>query len=354
MAFDIIIQVDGASDDELIAGAATVEVCERIGEPTTYQLEFALTDKDGDFPYLVDARLGAGSELTIATSVDDQFDVLCKGQVYGQRIYLEHNVTDSRLLVLGGDKTFEMDRTIVKKVWTGVKVSDAISSILSPYVDSATVDPIATKYDDKSHELVQVETDLRFVRRLARRYGHWFRVATDANARTTAYFQRPALDGDPVATLKINAATDTNIDAIEIEWDVERPAVVTGDQLPLRGKDAFAGDLDRSPLTPLGSLAFFDIATNRKQLRVVAPLDDAGDFTPRSEAALIEGAWFTRAKGRAAVRVLKAVLHTHTVIALNGAGTRHSGKYVVSAVRHVIDAENHTMHFELIRNAWEA
>ncbi|TMQ06590.1 MAG: hypothetical protein E6J91_37595 [Deltaproteobacteria bacterium] len=323
MAFDIIIQVDGASDDELIAGAATVEVCERIGEPTTYQLEFALTDKDGDFPYLVDARLGAGSELTIATSVDDQFDVLCKGQVYGQRLYLEHNVTDSRLPVLGGDKTFEMDRTIVKKVWTGVKVSDAISSILSPYVDSATVDPIATKYDDKSRELVQV-------------------------------VQRPALDGDPVATLKINAATDTNIDAIEIEWDVERPAVVTGDQLPLRGKDAFAGDLDRSPLTPLGSLAFFDIATNRKQLRVVAPLDDAGDFTPRSEAALIEGAWFTRAKGRAAVRVLKAVLHTHTVIALTGAGTRHSGKYVVSAVRHVIDAENHTMHFELIRNAWEA
>ena len=353
MAFDIIVQVDGKSDDELIGAAATVEVCERIGEPTTYQLEFSLTDKDGDFPYLVDGRLGAGSELTIATSLDDKFDVLCKGQIYGQRIYLEHNVTDSRLLVLGGDKTFEMDRAIVKKVWTG-KVSDAISSILSPYVDSVTVDTIDTKYDDKSHELVQVDTDLRFVRRLAKRYGHWFRVATDADVKTTAYFQRPALDGDPVATLKINADKDTNIDAIEIEWDVERPAIVKGDQLPLRSKDTFSGDLDRSPLTPLGTLGFTDIATNKKEVRVVVPLDDAGDFKPRSEAALIEGAWFTRAKGSALVRALKAVLHTHTIVELNGAGTRHSGNYVVSAVRHVIDAEEHTMHFELIRNAWEA
>lgn len=354
MAFDVIIQVDGTSDDELIGAAATVEVCERIGEPTTYQLEFALNDKDGDFPYLIDARLGAGSELTIATSLDDQFDVLCKGQVYGQRIHLEHNVTDSRLLVLGADKTLEMDRTIVKKVWTGVSVSDAISSILSAYVDSVVVDPIDTKFDDKSHELVQVDTDLRFLRRLAKRYGHWFRVATDSSVKTTGYFQRPELGGEPVATLKINAAKETNIDAIEIEWDVERPATVSGDQLPLRSKEAFTGDLDRSPLAPLGAFGFSDVATNRKEVRLVAPLDDAGDFKPRSEAALIEGAWFTRAKGSAVVRALKAVLHTHSVVALNGAGTRHSGNYVVSAVRHLIDADNHTMHFELIRNAWEA
>jgi hypothetical protein len=354
MAFDIVILVDGEADDELIGAAGNVEVCERIGEPTTYQIELSLTDKDSDFPYLLDDRLGAGSELTIATSLDDEFDVLCKGQVYGQRISLQHNVTDSRLLVLGGDKTLEMDRTIVKKVWTGVKVSDAVSSILSPYVDSVTVDTIDTKHDDKSHELVQVETDLRFLRRLARRYGHWFHVVTDAEDTTTAYFQRPALDGDPVATLKINADKDTNIDTIEIEWDVERPAVVQGDQLPLRSKESFSGDLDKSPLTLLGTVGFSDVASNKKEVRVVAPLDDAGDFKPRSEAALIEGAWFTRAKGSAVTRALKAVLHTHTVVQLNGAGTRHSGKYVVSAVRHLIDSDNHTMHFELIRNAWEA
>ena len=355
MAFDVIIQVDGETSDDLISSSALVEVCERIGEPTTYRIEFPLSIVDNDFPLLVDGKLGPGSELTIAAAVDDKADVLCIGQVYGQRIHLEHNVDGSRVFVLGGDKTFEMDRTIVKKVWTGVKVSDAISNILGPYVDEVKIDAIDSKYDDKSHELVQCETDLRFVRRLAKRYGYWFRIAADSDANTTAYFQRPALDGDPVATIAINQGPDdSQLDELEIEWDIERPAVVTGDQLPLRSKDTFSGDLDRSPLVPLGALAFGDIATNQKQVRLVAPMDDAGDFKARSEAALIDGGWFIRARGVVTARSLKAVLHAHAVVQLNGVGTRHSGKYVVSSIRHVFDVDNHKMHFELIRNAWEA
>jgi hypothetical protein len=354
MAFDVIIQVGGSTDDDLISSSTMVEVHECIGEPTTYRIEVPLIDEDGDFPLLLDGRVAVGSDITIATGVNDNADVLCIGQVYGQKILLQDGVRDSRVQVIGGDRMFEMDRAIVNKVWTGVKVSDAISSILQPYVDSVTVDTIDTKHDDKSHELVQVDTDLRFVRRLARRYGHWFRIAADKDARTTAYFQRPALDGDPVATLTINAKNDSTITELEIEWDVERPAAVKGSQLPLRSKSVFTGDLDRSPLTPLGPVAFADIATNKKEVRLIAPMDDAGDFKPRSEAALIEGGWFVRARGQVSARALGAVLHAHTVVKLNGAGTRYSGNYVVGAVRHVFDEDDHTMHFELIRNAWEA
>lgn len=355
MAFDVVIQVDGAADDDLIASSTQVEVCECIGEPTTYRIDVPLDAVDNDFPLLVDGKIGVGSELTIAAAVDQKADVLCIGQVYGQRIHVAHNVHGSFVSVLGGDKTFEMDRTIVKKVWTGVKVSDVISSILTPYVDSVTVDTIDSKFDDKTHELVQCDTDLRFVRRLARRYGHWFRLASDGDANTTAYFQRPALDGDPVATIAINQGQDdSHLDQLDIEWDVERPALARGDQLPLRSKTAFSGDLDRSPLSPLGAIAFGAIATNQKEVRLVAPTDDAGDFKLRSEAALIEGGWFIRARGVVTARSLKAVLHAHSIVQLNGAGTRHSGKYVVASVRHVFDLDDHKMHFELIRNAWEA
>lgn len=354
MAFDVIIQVNGSPDDELIASSSMVEVCERIGEPTTYRIEVPLAETDGDFVLLLDSRIGVGSDITIATAIDDVPDVLCVGQVHGQKIRFVHNAGDSRVTVLGGDRMFEMDRAIVKKVHTGVKVSDAISAILTPYVDSVTVDTIDTKFEDKTHELVQCDTDLRFVRRLARRYGHWFRVAADKDAKVTAYFQRPALDGAPVATLSINAREASNLDEIEIEWDVERPSVAQGDQLPLRSTTALDGALDRSPLTPLGTLGFGDVATNKKEVRVIAPLDEAGDFTARSEAALIEGGWFVRARGHVATRGLKAVLHTHAVVELTGAGTRYSGKYVVSAVRHVFGAGSYLQHFELIRNAWEA
>lgn len=355
MAFDVVIQVNGQPDAELIASSALVEVCECIGEPTTYRIEFPLTSVDNDFPLLRDGRVGPGAELSIATAREQQLEVLCVGQVYGQRVHLEHNVDGSRVFVLGGDKTFEMDRAIVQKVWTGVKVSDAISSILSPYVDKVSVDGIKTQYDEKSHELVQCETDLRFLRRLARRYGCWFRVATDQHEVTTAYFQRPVLSGSPAATLVINQGPDdSQLDQLDIEWDIERPSVAQGDQLPLRSKSAFSGDLDKSPLAPLGAIPFGDVATNQKEVRVVAPMDDAGDFKARSEAALIDAGWFVRARGVVTARSLKAVLHAHSVVQLKGAGSRHSGKYVVASVRHVFDVDNHKMHFELIRNAWEA
>jgi len=51
---------------------------------------------------------------------------------------------------------------------------------------------------------------------------------------------------------------------------------------------------------------------------------------------------------------LGVVLRPAQVVEVTGAGTRHSGKYFVTAVRHTIDATSHTMALELARNAWGA
>jgi hypothetical protein len=40
------------------------------------------------------------------------------------------------------------------------------------------------------------------------------------------------------------------------------------------------------------------------------------------------------------------------VVRLRGAGSRHSGPWLCTRVRHVINEGVHTMHFELARNAW--
>ena len=52
-------------------------------------------------------------------------------------------------------------------------------------------------------------------------------------------------------------------------------------------------------------------------------------------------------------RVGRAV-RAHTVLELQGAGSRHSGRYLVAAVRHTIDTGSHRMELELLRNAWGA
>jgi len=47
-------------------------------------------------------------------------------------------------------------------------------------------------------------------------------------------------------------------------------------------------------------------------------------------------------------------VRAQTVINLRGAGTRFSGKYFVTGVKHTIDAAQHRMEVELSRNGWGA
>lgn len=352
MTFKLAMLASGAPADDLAAGAERVEVCERIGEPATYRLRYQLTEEDGDFPLLADGRIAPGGELTIGTQVGDTPSVLVSGQVHGQKLHFMHGVRESWVEVCGGDKAFEMDREIKAKAWSQVTVSDVVTTILSSYGLTPKVDPIKTKFTEDTHTLMQRDTDLRFVRRLARRYGYWFYVDTDALGLTTGYFKRPMLTGPQAATLTINRK-HPHLAAITIEWDVERPSAAAPQQLNLVDLSTLDGAVTRSPLALLGGQGLGTVAAPR-QAMFSAPVDDAGDLVTRAEATVIEGGWFIRAKGSVTARALGAVLRAHTVIAIDGLGKRHSGGYVVAAVRHVLDGDGHTMEFELIRNAWEA
>ncbi|MBK9036240.1 MAG: hypothetical protein IPL61_34185 [Myxococcales bacterium] len=352
MTANLAILASGADAGDLASSAVRVEVCERIGEPTTYRIQFQLVEADGDFPLLADGRLGPGAELTIGTHVGDVDHVLVQGQVHGQRLRFRHGAHDSWVDVSGGDKAFELDREVKAKVWSDVTVSDAITTILSGYGVTADVDAIATSHPETGHTLVQRDTDLRFVRRLARRYGNWFWFTTDATGVTTAHVKRPQLEGAQEATMTINVANPV-LAEVELEWDVERPGAAIGKQVGLADLATIDGQVSRSPLRLLGTQALTDVAPAR-QTAVVAPVDAVGDLQARAEATLIEGGWFIRARGSTSTRALGAVLRTHTLVALDGLGRRHSGGYVVASVRHVIDGDGHVMDFELVRNAWEA
>lgn len=352
MAYNLAILAGTAPADDLAAGATRVEVSERIGEPTTYRLRYQLTAEDGDFPLLSDGRLAPGAELTIGTQVGDTPSVLVAGQVHGQKLSFSHGVRESWVEVCGGDKAFEMDREVKSKVWDGQTVSDVISAVLSAYGVTPDVESIPTKHTEDTHTLVQRDTDLRFVRRLARRYGHWFWFETDGLGVTTAHCKRPVVSGAQVATLTINL-DNPSLAQLELEWDVERPTAAIPKQLGLLDLTTADGQVVKSPLAPLGSAALDGIAAPR-QATFAAAVDDVGDLRARAEATVIEGGWFIRARGQTNARALGSVLRAHTLVAIDGVGKRHSGGYVVAAVRHVIDGDGHVMEFELIRNAWEA
>ncbi len=352
MGIGVVIKVGGTDDEELTGSAALAEVHERMGEPTTYKIEFAVDANEAqELPLLSDGRLGPNADLAVCVPLEMDEHVLVRGPVHGQRIRLKHGVSGSWVEVVGSDKCIEMDRETKARVWDSVTTSDVVRSIAGEYGLQADVEDTKEQHIEAKHPLVQRDTDLRFVRRLARRYGFLFWITTDARGKHTAHFRRPKLDGEPSATLKINQEPPT-IGSLDISWDVERPTSALATQLRLEDKQDIAGDVAKSPLKALGKRDFAAIAGGTRNLQLVAPVDDADDLTARAEGALIEAGWFVRASCETYLHALKKLIRAHSVVEVQGAGALHSGKYFVSGVRHVVDSTSHVMELELCRNAW--
>lgn len=354
MGLGVVIAVNGSADEELTGAAASIEVCESMGQTATYRLRFAADISGGDLPLLLEERISAGAELSLFTEVNGVAYCLVKGPVYGQQIHLVHGGAGSYVEVLGADRTLEMDRESKAAVWADVSDSDAVSSILGSYPQlSPDVESTSDLHPETKHTLVQRETDLRFVRRLARRHGFLFWIDCDETGAETAHFRRPQLSGTAAAELMINL-DQPSLETADIAWDTERPTSTVAEQVDLNTKELIDGAAPQSPLTPLAATPLSSIVTGTRSLHLAPPADDSGDLRARGEGALIEAGFFVRATCSTTTTVTGAVLRAHTLVNLRGAGSRHSGNYYCAGVRHFVDASTHRMEVELVRNAWGA
>lgn len=350
MPLGVSIAVGGTVDDSL-ADATWVEVYERVDKPAAYRIRFEFEAGSDDFERLTDSRLDTGSELSVLVPSTGGNQCLVKGPVGAQRIHFEHGGSGSYVEVRGSDSAITMDRQARSTIWADVTDSDAVTSVISSYGLVPDVDSTAAGHYQNKHVLVQRESDLSFVQRLARRNGFHFWISCDASGVETAHFRRPPVDAAPSVTLAINR-TPPNIEALDLRWDVERPTSVEGSQLDLNTKEDLDGGTADPPLPALGDDDLSAITGDTRSIFLAAPVDDAGDLQSRSSGALIDSYFFIRATGETSREQIGEPVRAHTVVELQGAGSRHSGKYFVAGVRHTIEAHSHRMEFELLRNAW--
>ena len=353
MGLETVISVNNRADPEL-ADAARIEVIERVGAPATFRLEYDVDISNGDLPRLLDDRFDPGALLAIlAPARSGAMTCLVKGPVHAQQIHLRHGGAGSTFAVLGSDTAVVMDRETRTAQWADVTDSDVVSAILANYGYRVDVETTAAGHFTAKHTLLQRDSDLRFVQRLARRNGFHFWVTCDDQGVETAHFRRPVLDGEPVADLIINL-DNPNLEALDIRWDVERPTSVVSAQLDLNSLDTIDGSAAISAQTVLGELGLQAITGDTRSIHLLAPADDAGDLQARGGGLLAEADWFVQVTCQASVHNVGMPLRAHTLVNLRGASSRHSGKYFVAGVRHVIDATAHRMEITLARNGWLA
>src|SRR5215831_5354572 len=333
MGLGISIRVDGAPN-ETAASAAYVEVNERVGQCTYFRLEYGLQIAEDDFPLLKEGKLGPGSEIQILVPTADSTECLVKGPIYGQEIHFEQGGGGSSLVVVGADSLIKMDREDKAVAWADLTDSDAASSILSNAQLTPDVETTTAQHLELKHTLIQRDTDLAFLRRLARRNGFLLWLSCDETGVETAHFKRPELEGKAKCDLIINLTDPrSNVNSLDIYWDVERPVKADAAEVDLNNKSDISGTVEKSPLTALGGSALGDIVTDPHVVHVRAPVDDNGDLQARGEGAVIESSFFLRASGSTTLSTLGKVLRSHKLVNLRGVGSRHSGLWFCAGVR---------------------
>ncbi|SMC19705.1 Phage late control gene D protein (GPD) [Andreprevotia lacus DSM 23236] len=351
MSLGAVLCVNGVPDATLDV-PQEIEIVETLFEPASYRLRYGIGIVEGDLSVLADARFDPGADLGVVVKAGDGYAMLSRGPVSGHYATLVQGGAGSLVDVLGADQSVTMGYENKAALWSEMTDSTAVSSVLATYGFIPDVSTTSAMHSEDKHVLVQRETDLAFVRRLARRNGFWFWLSYDAmTGLATAHFKQPPVSDPPALDLRINVP-DPNVDELNLSWDVDRAVAVTLTQLDLGSKSDIDGSRDRSPLAGLASKALADIVTEVRKQHFAVPVDDAGDLGARAEAALIDHGWFVQATVTCKQSVLKNVLRAHSVVQLTGAGSRHSGNYLVARVVHKITADDHVMTAELIRNGW--
>lgn len=349
MSIGAVIRINNTQADLPVS---QIEVIERLGESTRFRMRLPVgIADDGDLPMLSDPRLDPGAEVMILVETRDGRACLVKGFVHAHEIHLENGGDGSHVDVLGADRMVEMNRQNRAAIWPDGTASDAVRAICATYGMTVEVEDTKATFSTDKHALVQRETDLGFVRRLARHNGSLFWITSDLEGLETAHFRRPDLGAASAAEISLNQGQPG--DPIQITFDVERPATARLSQSDFAAKAGISADVVRQPLPLLGSKGLSDLHKTPPDLHIAAPSDSSADLTARAEGALIEASFFIRAALTTTTASLGKAVRAHTIVTIGGVGKRHGGKYLCAGVTHTIDEAAHAMSVDLVRNAWE-
>jgi phage protein D len=351
---------DGSpADDDFVAALTSIEVEENADLPDALLLKLAVSrTAAGDLDLPDDARLQPFANLAVVATPEDGPDAcVFDGYVLSHKLHFESGLTAATLEVWAQDASWLMNLEEKTREWVDLSDADVAASIFSDYGIEPSDDNLnedSPTHTEDGHSLMQRATDIQFLRTLARRNGRLCRVfCTDTPGVRTGYFAMPDLSSAPVATLAPNDPGSPSTGAVDIEWDATRPTAVNASQATFSDSspEGVSGDSTDSGLAALDSRTLADFTGKTTTVRLTATVDDAGELAMRSRSLLRESEWFVSCRTETDVNRLGTVVRAGQIVELDGAGTLHSGNYLVWSVRHALTSDAHRMRLRLVRNA---
>lgn len=317
-----------------------------------FRLRLAIDrNKAGHWSHIDDGLLCVWHNVKIMAGFKGSIEDLIDGYITHVRPAFS-DAASCTLEVWGLDRSVLLDRQDKLKAWPNKKDSDIAAAIFGDpaYKLSAQVEDTNLIHDEKISTILQRETDMQFLRRLAARNG--FECYVEGK---TGYFRPLQLGATSQPVLALNFGPDeTNTESFSIEVNALVPANMAMWQIDRTDKSLLDVSVQSSGQKILGQTDATLLPSGGIDpgLAIVARAVATG----RSEMeALCQGLyhqaeWFVTGEGEVNANCYGHVLKPRLPVTIKGIGETYSGIYYVAHVTHRFGKGGYTQHFRVRRN----
>ncbi len=348
---NFVIEIEGEQiSKELYEQLDSLEVELDDQLTSQFRLRFNLVQEDSDWLPLDNERFMVWKKVVISAGFDE-IEPLISGFITHVRPYFDPDPTQCWLEIWGMDASVLMDREDKLKAWPDKKDSDIATEIFrDDYKLKLEIEDTKVIHDKAVSTIIQRETDIQFLKRLALRNGYECFVEGE-----TGYFRPPQIDEEPQPVLACHFGDDTNVNSFSLEVNALAPTNVKMFQVDRSNKEVLEVAVESSNQPVLGSITANDLLARGMNPGQHYIAMNAATGTPEM-TALCEGVfhqaeWFVRGEGEIDANKYSHILKARRTVTIKGIGEFYSGVYYVTHVTHIFTQDSYTQQFRVKRNA---
>jgi phage protein D len=314
----------------------------RLGISATEEGDWSVVDDDLFRPLVpLQLRLQRGAGAP---------EALINALVAQQRVsYAEGG--GSTLEVTAFDATHSMNLEEKVKAWANMPDGTIATLIFGEHGLVPRADSTSAVLTDPEGTTIQRGTDIRFLRRLARRNGFDCYVQPEPlTGLDFGHFRRRELTGMPQAVLSVEMGDESNVQDLTIRYDLTRATAVKANGVDALQNDAQPVETTSPAEQSLGREGTLGrLSPTPTILLAGTGLPCSAELQTAAQAIVDRSAWSIVAEGTVGLDV--GVLRPGGLISIRGAGRLYNGSYFVTRVHTTISAGSVEQRFEAARNA---
>jgi phage protein D len=336
----------------LVDAVEEIVVDSSLEEASALRVRFGIAQTQlGDWTVLTEDLFRPLVPVTARVQTGVLPEALITGYVVKQEATYGDVAGTSTLEVSGLDATLLMNLEEKVTPWPNLPDGAIAAAIFGQHALVPMVQPTPPTLVEPEGTTIQRGTDIRFLRRLARRNGFDCYVQPEALTGIDQGFFRPRQTlGVPQAVLNVAMGDESNVTEFRIRYDMTQPTTVLAANLDTTTKAPQPALAPASLQPPMG---IEPTLTRVLPPPVVRPADTGlvrtSELQSLAQAIADESSFALVAEGEVGPAV--GILRPGGIVNVRGAGRLYNGSYFVTRVTHTITRDDYRQRFEARRNA---